>query len=227
LGLDFAPVVFYDGQGFMVPKKLGVNSAKELDGATICVQRGTTTEQNLADYFRANKKSFKPLVTDKHDEALKAFFSGRCDVLTGDSSALNSDRLSEAPTPDDYAILPELISKEPLAPAVRAGDDQWIHIVRWVIYALIAAEERGITSTNVDDKLKSEDPNINRMLGQTPGMGKALGLDDKWAYNEIKLVGNYGEIFDRALGKGTELKFDRGINNLWTHGGLMYAMPIQ
>ena len=211
----------------MVSKKLGVKSAKELNGATVCVVPGTTTELNLADYFRANKMDFKPVVIEKRDEALSAFFSGRCDVYTTDSSALNADRLSQAPNPDDYVILPERISKEPLAPVVRHGDDQWDDIVRWVVYALIDAEEKGITSKNVDDKLKSDDPNVKRMLGVTPGMGKALGLDEKWAYNEIKLVGNYGEIFDRNLGKDTELKFERGLNDLWTHGGLMYAMPIR
>jgi general L-amino acid transport system substrate-binding protein len=227
LGLNFAPVVFYDGQGFLVPKKLGVKSAKDLNGATICVQPGTTTELNLADYFRANKMDFKPVVIEKLDEVENAFYSGRCDVFTGDSSALNANRLSRAPNPDDYIILPERISKEPLAPVVRHGDDQWDDIVRWVVYAMIDAEEKGITSKNVDEKTKSDDPNIKRMLGVTPGMGKALGLDEKWAYNEIKLVGNYGEIFDRTLGKDTELKFERGLNNLWTNGGLLYAMPIR
>jgi general L-amino acid transport system substrate-binding protein len=227
LGFNIAGVNFYDGQGFMVTAKSGLKSAKELNGATICVQPGTTTELNLADYFRANKMDFKPVVIEKLDEALNAFFSGRCDVFTSDSSALNADRLSQAPNPDDYVILPERISKEPLAPAVRHGDEEWNDIVRWVVYALIEAEEKGITQKNVDDMAKSDDPNIKRMLGVTPGMGKALGLDEKWAYNEIKLVGNYGEIFDRTLGKDTELKFDRGLNNLWTHGGLMYAMPIR
>jgi general L-amino acid transport system substrate-binding protein len=227
LGLNFAPVVFYDGQGFMVSRKLGVKSAKELNGATICVQPGTTTELNLADYFRANKMDFKPVVIEKRDEALSAFFSGRCDVFTGDSSALNADRLSQAPNPDDYMILPERISKEPLAPVVRHGDEEWNDIVTWVVYALVESEEKGVTQKNVDDMLKSEDPNIKRMLGVTPGMGKALGLDEKWAYNEIKLVGNYGEIFDRTLGKDTELKFERGLNDLWTRGGLLYAMPIR
>jgi general L-amino acid transport system substrate-binding protein len=227
LGLNFAPVVFYDGQGFMVSKKLGVKSAKDLNGATICVGPGTTTELNLADYFRANKMEFKPVVIEKVDELRAAFFSGRCDVFTGDASALNATRIAQAPNPDDYVILPERISKEPLAPVVRHGDDEWNDIVRWVVYALIEAEEKGITSKNVDDMLKSDDPNIKRMLGVTPGMGKALGLDEKWAYNEIKLVGNYGEIFDRNLGKDTELKFERGLNDLWTHGGLMYAMPIR
>jgi len=227
LGLNFAPVVFYDGQGFLVAKKLGVKSAKELNGATICVQPGTTTELNLADYFRANKMEFKPVVIEKRDENLNAFFSGRCDVFTSDASALNADRLSQAPNPDDYVILPERISKEPLAPVVRHGDEEWNDIVRWVVYALIEAEEKGVTQKNVDDMLKSDDPNIKRMLGVTPGMGKALGLDEKWSYNAIKLVGNYGEIFDRTLGKDTELKFERGLNNLWTKGGLLYAMPIR
>jgi general L-amino acid transport system substrate-binding protein len=227
LGLNFAPVVFYDGQGFMVAKKLGVKSAKELNGATICVAPGTTTELNLADFFRTNKMDFKPVVIEKVDEVRAAFFSGRCDVYTTDASALNATRIANAPNPDDYIILPERISKEPLAPVVRHGDDEWGDIVRWVVYALIEAEEKGVTQKNVDDMLKSDDPNIKRMLGVTPGMGKALGLDEKWAYNEIKLVGNYGEIFDRNLGKDTELKFERGLNDLWTRGGLMYAMPIR
>jgi len=227
LGLNFAPIVFYDGQGFMVAKKLGVKGSKELNGATICVSPGTTTELNLADYFRANKMEFKPVVIEKVDELRAAFFSGRCDVLTGDASALNATRIAQAPNPDDYIILPERISKEPLAPVVRHGDDEWNDIVRWAVYALMEAEEKGVTSKNVDDMLKSDDPSIKRMLGVTPGMGKALGLDEKWAYNEIKLVGNYGEIFDRNLGKDTELKFERGLNDLWTRGGLMYAIPIR
>src|SRR6266852_1045073 len=172
LGFNFAPVVFYDGQGFMVPKKLGVKTAKELNGATICVAPGTTTELNLADYFRANKMEFKPVVIEKVDELRAAFFSGRCDVLTGDASALNATRIAQAPNPDDYIILPERISKEPLAPVVRHGDDEWNDIVRWAVYALIEAEEKEITSKNVDDMLKSDDPNIKRMLGVTPGAGK-------------------------------------------------------
>jgi general L-amino acid transport system substrate-binding protein len=227
LGLNFAPVVFFDGQGFMVPKTLGVKNAKELNGATICVLPGTTTELNLADYFRANKMEFKPVVIEKLDEVENAFYSGRCDVFTNDASALNANRLSRAPNPDDYMILPERISKEPLAPVVRHGDDEWSDIVRWVIYALFEAEERGIISKNVDEMAKSDDPNIKRMLGVTPGMGKSLGLDEQWAYNAIKLVGNYGEIFDRNLGKDTELKLERGLNNLWAKGGLIYAMPIR
>jgi general L-amino acid transport system substrate-binding protein len=227
LGLNFAPVVFYDGQGFMVPKKLGVKSAKELNDSTICVGQGTTSELNLADYFRGNNMQYKPVVIEKIDEIEAAFYSGRCDVYSGDASGLNANRLSRAPNPDDYVILPERISKEPLAPVVRHGDDEWNDIVRWVVYALFEAEEKGITSKNVDDMLKSDDPNMKRMLGVTPGAGKALGLDEKWAYNAIKLVGNYGEIFDRNLGKDTELKFERGLNDLWTRGGLIYAMPIR
>jgi len=227
LGLNFAPVTYYDGQGFMVAKKLGVKSAKELDGATVCVQPGTTTELNLADFFRANKISFKPVVIEKLDEVESAFFSGRCDAYTTDASGLAGTRVSKAPNPDDYVILPEIISKEPLAPAVRQGDDEWNDIVRWVVYALIEAEERGITSKNLDDMVKSDDPNVKRLLGVTPGMGKALGLDEKWAYNEVKAVGNYGEIFDRNVGKDSPLKLARGLNALWTHGGLMYAMPIR
>src|SRR3954470_3276163 len=227
LGLNFAPVVFYDGQGFMVPKKLNVKSAKELNGATICVQPGTTTELNLADYFRANNMQFKPLVIEKLDEVVSAYLSGRCDVLTTDRSGLAGIRTGRTSNPDEHVILPETISKEPLAPAVRQGDEQWADIVRWVIYALIEAEEKGITSRNLDEKAKSDDPDVKRMLGTTPGMGKALGLDEKWAYNAIKAVGNYGEIFERNVGDKSPLKLDRGLNALWTHEGLMYAIPIR
>jgi general L-amino acid transport system substrate-binding protein len=227
LGLNFGPVVFYDGQGFMVPKKLGVKTAKELNGATICVQPGTTTELNLADYFRGNKMEFKPVVIEKIDEIYAAFFSGRCDVMTGDGSALAAQRIGRASNPDDYVVLAERISKEPLAPVVRHGDEEWHDIVDWVVYAMMEAEEKGITQKNVDEMAKSEAPDIKRMLGATPGMGKALNLDEKWAYNAIKLVGNYGEIFDKHLGLGSPLKLERGYNNLWTKGGLIYAMPIR
>jgi general L-amino acid transport system substrate-binding protein len=227
LGFDFAPIVFYDGQGFMVAKKLNVKSAKELNGATICVQPGTTTELNMADYFRSNKMDYKPVVIEKIDEAVGAFFSGRCDAFTTDSSALAAVRVGRASNPDDYVILPERISKEPLAPVVRQGDDQWHDIVDWVIFAMMEAEEKGITQKNVDEMTKSDDPSIKRILGVTPGMGKALGLDEKWAYNAIKLVGNYGEIFDKHLGLGSPLKLERGYNNLWTKGGLIYAPPIR
>ena len=227
LGFNFAPVVYYDGQGFMVPKKLGVKSAKELNGATICVSQGTTTELNLADYFRANKMEMKPLVIEKLDEVENAYFSGRCDAYTTDRSGLAATRTTKAPNPDDHVILPEVISKEPLSPLVRTGDDEWLHIVRWVIYALIDAEEKGVTSKNVDQMLTSDDPEVKRMLGATPGMGKSLHLDEKWAYNAIKQVGNYGEIFDRNVGKDSRLKLDRGLNALWSNEGLMYAMPIR
>jgi general L-amino acid transport system substrate-binding protein len=227
LGLNFGPILYYDGQGFMVPKKLGVKSAKELGGATICVQPGTTTELNLADYFRANKMQFKPVVIEKLDEVESAFYSGRCDCFTGDATGLNANRLSRAPNPDDYVILPERISKEPLALVMRQGDEEWNDIVRWVTYALFEAEEKGITRANVDEMAKSDDPAIKRMLGVTPGMGKALGIDEKWAYNLIKAEGNYGEIYERNVGKGSPLKFERGLNDLWTRGGLIYAAPIR
>jgi general L-amino acid transport system substrate-binding protein len=227
LGLNFAPVVFYDGQGFMVPKKLGLKSAKELKGATVCVQPGTTTELNLADFFRANKLDFKPVVIEKLEEVEAAYFSGRCDAYTTDRSGLAATRIGKAANPDDHVILPEVISKEPLAPAVRHGDDEWFDIVKWTVYASIEAEEDGITSKNVDEKTKSDDPNVKRLLGVTPGMGKATGLDEKWAYNLIKQVGNYGEVFDRNVGKDSPLKLERGLNDLWTRGGLMYSMPVR
>jgi general L-amino acid transport system substrate-binding protein len=227
LGLNFGPVVFYDGQGFMVPAKLGVKSAKDLAGATVCVQPGTTTELNLADYFRSIKADFKPVVIEKLDEVEAAYFSGRCDAYTTDKSGLASTRLVKAQNPADHVILPETISKEPLAPAVRQGDDEWNDILRWTIYALLEAEERGITSKNLDEMAKSDDPNVKRLLGVTPGMGKSLNLDEKWAYNAIKQVGNYGEIWDRNLGKDSPLKLERGLNDLWTRGGLQYAPPIR
>jgi general L-amino acid transport system substrate-binding protein len=226
-GFNFAPVTYYDGQGFMVPAKLNVKSARELDGATICVQPGTTTELNLADYFRANHMSFKPLVIEKLDEVENAYFSGRCDAYTTDRSGLAATRAAKAPNPADHIILPEVISKEPLAPAVRHGDDEWFDIVKWTVFAMIGAEEKGITQENVDDMRKSDDPEVKRMLGVSPGLGKALHLDDKWAYNIIKQVGNYGEVFERNVGKASALKLDRGVNQLWTKGGLMYAMPFR
>jgi general L-amino acid transport system substrate-binding protein len=227
LGLNFGPPDYYDGQGFLVAKKLGVTSAKKLDGATVCVQPGTTTELNLADYFRSNKMTVKPLVIEKLEEVENAFFSGRCDAFTADRSALAATRASKAPNPDDYVILPEVISKEPLAPAVRHGDDEWFEIIKWSVFGMIDAEEKGITSKNVDAMLKSDDPEIQRMLGVTPGMGKALHIDEKWLYNIIKQVGNYGESFDRNVGKDSPLKLARGINQLWTKGGIMYGMPVR
>jgi general L-amino acid transport system substrate-binding protein len=227
LGINFAPVNYYDGQGFMVAKKSGVTSAKQLDGATICVQPGTTTELNLADYFRSNHMNLKPLVIEKLDEVENAFFSGRCDAYTTDRSGLAATRAGKAPNPDDYVILPEVISKEPLAPAVRHGDDEWFDIVKWCVFGMVDAEEKGITSKNVDDMLQSQDPEIQRMLGVTPGMGKALHVDEKWLYNIVKQVGNYGESFDRNVGEHSPLKLARGLNQLWTKGGIMYGMPIR
>ncbi|MDP1965925.1 MAG: amino acid ABC transporter substrate-binding protein [Reyranella sp.] len=227
LGFDFTGVNYYDGQGFMVNKKLGVKSAKELNGATVCVQPGTTTELNLADYFRANKMTFKPVVIEKVEEVRAAFFAGRCDVFTTDASGLYATRAANAPKPEDYIILPEIISKEPLGPVVRHGDNQFADIVRWSLYAMVEAEEYGITSKNVDEMMKSDNPTIKRILGVTPGMGKALGVDEKWVYNIIKQVGNYGESFDRNVGLGSPLKIARGQNELWTKGGLQYAPPIR
>ena len=227
LGFDFTGINYYDGQGFMVNKKLGVKSAKELNGATVCVQPGTATELNLADYFRANKMTFKPVVIEKIEETRAAFFAGRCDVFTTDASGLYATRAANAPNPDDYIILPEIISKEPLGPVVRHGDNQFADIVRWALFAMIEAEEYGITSKNVDEMMKSDNPVIKRILGVTPGMGKALGVDEKWVYNIVKQVGNYGESFDRNVGMGSPLKIARGQNELWTKGGLQYAPPIR
>ena len=225
-GLNFVHVNYYDGQGFLVPKKLGLKSANELEGATVCVLPGTTTEMNAADFFRNKMMKWKPVVIEQTAELSKAFFAGRCDVLTSDASQLAAHR-SVAPNPDDYVLLPEIISKEPLAPVVRHGDDQWYDIVNWTVMALIQAEEFGITSKNVDKMLKSTDPQIQRFLGVTPGMGKALGLDEKWAYNIVKQVGNYGEIFERNVGVNTKLGLQRGLNALWLKGGLMYAAPFR
>ena len=227
LGFDFTGINYYDGQGFMVNKKLGVKSAKELNGATVCVQPGTTTELNLADYFRANKMTFKPVVIEKIEEVRAAFFAGRCDVFTTDASGLYATRAANAPNPDDYIILPEIISKEPLGPVVRHGDNQFADIVRWALFAMIEAEEYGITSKNIDEMMKSDNPTIKRILGVTPGMGKALGVEEKWVYDIIKQVGNYGESFDRIVGMGSPLKIARGQNALWTQGGLQYAPPIR
>jgi general L-amino acid transport system substrate-binding protein len=226
LGLDFAQVNYYDGQGFLVPKKLGIKSAKELDGAAVCVLPGTTTEMNVADYFRANGMKMKPVVIESTAELAKAFFAGRCDVLTSDASQLAGTR-AVAPNPEAYVILPEIISKEPLAPVVRHGDNQWKDIVNYTVLALINAEEMGITSKNVDKMLKSKDPKVQRFLGVSAGNGKALGLDEKFAYNIIKQVGNYGEIFERNVGVNTPLGIERGLNALWTNGGLMYSAPFK
>jgi general L-amino acid transport system substrate-binding protein len=227
IGLKFGPVTFYDGQAFIVPAKLGVNSVKDLNGATICVAPGTTTELNLADYFRANKLSFTPVLIQELADAEAAFLAGRCDAYTADRTNLAIFRMSRAGNAEDYKILPESISKEPLAPIYRQGDDRWGNIIRWTVYALLEAEERGVTQANVADRRKSEDPNVRRLLGSTPGMGKGIDVDDEWAYRAISAVGNYGEIFDRHFGARSPLKLDRGLNRLWTDGGLMYAMPIR
>jgi general L-amino acid transport system substrate-binding protein len=227
LGFNGAGVNFYDGQGFMVTAKSGLKSAKELNGATICVQPGTTTELNLADYFRKEKMTFKPVLIDKLDELLQAFASGRCDSYTTDSSGLAGTRAGQLSGKGEYVILPERISKEPLGPMVRHGDDQWFDLVRFVLDGMIEAEELGVGQANVDEMLKSEDPVIKRFLGVTPGYGKAVGVDEKWMYNIVKQIGNYGDSFERNVGKNTPLKLERGLNALWTNGGLMYAIPFR
>ncbi len=226
-GLNFTGVNYYDGQGFMVPTKLGVKGAKELNGATICVQTGTTTELNLADYFRTHKMEFRPVTIEKYEEVTAAYLAGRCDAITSDASQLAAIRANDTPNPADHVILPELISKEPLGPSVRHGDDQWFDLVKWSLYAMIDAEEKGITAKTVDEALTSADPNIARLLGKTGDIGKGLGVDNKWAYNIIKQVGNYGESFERNVGKDSKLKLDRGLNAQWTKGGLQYSPPIR
>ena len=224
LGLNFVGVNFYDGQGFMVPKKLNVKSAKQLNGATVCVQPGTTTELNLSDYFRANRMTFKPVVIEKLEEVTNAYFAGRCDVYTTDVSGLVSVRGSRAPKPDDHVILPEVISKEPLGPAVRHGDDKWFDIVKWSMYAMIEAEEMGLTSKTIDQAGSSKDPAVQRFIGASGDIGKMLGVDNKWAANIVKQVGNYGESFEANL---KPLGFERGLNQLWTKGGILYAPPLR
>jgi len=225
LGLNFTHANFYDGQGFLVSKNLGVKSARALNGASICILPGTTTEMTTADYFRTHEMKYKTVVIENAAELYKAFFAGRCDCTTTDRSQLASAR-SMAPNPDDYIILPETITKEPLSPAVRQGDEEWANVADWTVYALIEAEELGITSKNVDEMLKSKNPGIQRFLGVIPGLGKDLGLDDRWAYNIVKQVGNYSEVFERNVGANTPLKLKRGLNALWTEGGLMYSPPF-
>jgi general L-amino acid transport system substrate-binding protein len=230
LGLDFVGVTYYDGQGFMInAKKLpGVNSALQLSGAAVCVQSGTTTELNLADYFKSNKMEYNPVVFEKLEEVNAAYDAGRCDVYTTDQSGLYGIRLTLG-SPADHVVLPEIISKEPLGPAVRQGDDQWAHIARWTYFALLNAEEAGITQANVDEMKTSTDPNIQRILGTEPDgkYGADLGLSNDWVVNIIKAVGNYGEMFERNVGSGSPLKIARGINALWTKGGLQYGPPIR
>lgn len=229
LGFNFRTVNYYDGQGFMVPKSLNVKSALELSGAAVCVQSGTTTELNLADYFKANNLQYNPVVFEKLEEVNAAYQAGRCDVYTTDQSGLYSIRLSLS-NPDDHIVLPEIISKEPLGPATRQGDDQWFDIVSWTQYAMIQAEEFGITQANVDEiKSTTTNPDIKRFLGAEADskIGTSLGLTNDWAYNIIKGVGNYGEVFERNIGANTPLKIERGLNALWTKGGLQYAPPIR
>ncbi|MCB1515628.1 MAG: amino acid ABC transporter substrate-binding protein [Hyphomicrobiaceae bacterium] len=225
-GMNFAGINYYDGQGFMVNKALGVKSAKELSGASICVQTGTTTELNVADYFRQQGMTYKPVVIEKLPETLAAYNAGRCDVFTSDASQLYATRLTLG-SPADHIVLPEVISKEPLGPAVRQGDAQWGNIVRWVLFALINAEEFAITQENVDKMKDSTNPEVKRLLGSEGDFGKGVGLDSDWAYQAIKAVGNYGESFERNVGQGSRLKISRGQNALWRDGGLQYAPPIR
>jgi general L-amino acid transport system substrate-binding protein len=224
LGLNFVGVNYYDGQGFMVPAKLKVKSAKQLDGATICVQPGTTNELNLADWFRANHMKFKPVVIEKLEEVLNAYFSGRCDAYTTDQSGLVALRATRAPKPAEHVILPEIISKEPLGPAVRHGDDRWFDIVKWSLFAMIEAEELGLTQKNIDSESSKANPAVQRFVGANGDLGRMLGLDNKWAYNIVRQVGNYGESFDANL---KPLGFERGLNRLWSKGGLIYAPPVR
>ena len=226
LGLSFVGVNYYDGQGFMVKKSANVKSGKELAGATVCVQTGTTTELNLADFFRTNNLQYKTLVFEKSDEALKAYQADRCDSYTTDASGLYSVRLQMA-KPDDHVVLPDIISKEPLGPVVRQADSQWFTIIKWVHFALLNAEEFAVTQANVDQMLTSANPDIKRLLGKEGDYGKGLGLDNDWAYKAIKQVGNYGEMFERNVGAGSRIKIDRGLNRLWTKGGLQYAPPVR
>ena len=226
LGLEFAGTNYYDGQGFMVPKKMNVKSAKQLNGASVCTQTGTTTELNLADYFRSNNMKYTVIAFEKDDEVVAAYDSGRCDAMTTDQSGLYAERL-QLKNPADHIILPEIISKEPLGPATNQNDPQWGDIVRWTLYAMINAEEMGVTSKNVDQMLKSPNPEIRRLLGIEGTFGQSVGLTNDWVVRILKQVGNYGESFERNVGQGSPLKIQRGQNALWTKGGLQYAPPIR
>ncbi len=228
LGLSFTTINYYDGQGFLAPKKLKVANARQLKGATICTQAGTTNEKNVAEWSKAQGVPVKTVVFESFEASFKAFFSGRCQAFTTDTSALAGLRNKEAPNPDDYVILPDLISKEPLAPAVKRGDDEWFAIVKWVPNALIEAEELGITQANIDAlKADSKDPAQQRLVGSGDDLGKLLGLDKDWSYRAIRSVGNYGEMFERNVGAKSALKLPRGANNLWNKGGLLYALPVK
>lgn len=227
LGLNFAGVNYYDGQGFLVTKDLGVKSAMEMDGASFCIQAGTTTELNLADFFRANRMSYTPITFDTSDQTIKAFEAGRCDALTSDQSQLYALRV-KLQKPDSAMVLPEVISKEPLGPVVRQGDDQWFNIVKWMLFAMVNAEELGVSSANVDEmKASSTDPNVRRLLGLEGVKGEWMGLPDEWGYNIVKHVGNYGEVFERNVGRSSVLGISRGLNALWNQGGIQYAPPMR
>ncbi|MBO1041164.1 amino acid ABC transporter substrate-binding protein [Brucella pituitosa] len=225
VGMLFAKPMYYDGQAFIVKKSLGVSSAKELDGASICVRPGTVTEQIIADFGRANGIKLEPVVIEQQQQVVDAFLNDRCVAFTDDSSALASVRAEQA-NPDDLVILPEILSKEPLSPGVRADDPRWYMIVSWVRDGLVAAEELGVTQANVDEMKSSQDPAIQRLLGASGDLGSLMGLENDWMYNAIKAVGNYGEIFERNLGGGSPLKLKRGINDQWKNGGLLYAYPL-
>ncbi|HSH41784.1 MAG TPA: amino acid ABC transporter substrate-binding protein [Arenicellales bacterium] len=226
LGVNFAGTTYYDGQGFLVKTDLGVDSAEQLGGATVCVLAGTTTELNLADYFRENDMEYNPLVLDKSDQTISAFNEGRCDVLTSDQSQLNALR-TKLPDPSSAKVLPEVISKEPLGPAVRQGDDQWYDIIKWTLFTLLNAEELGVHSGNVEEMKQSDDPSIQRMLGTSGDMGEKLGLPADFGARIVSHVGNYAEIYRRNVGADSPLELERGVNALWTDGGLMYAPPIR
>ena len=226
LGLNFAGVDYYDGQGFMVRKALNLKSALELNGASVCLQQGTTTELNASDFFRTHRMQFKPITFATANEAVKAYDAGRCDAYTSDASSLYSERLRLA-SPNDHMLLPEIISKEPLGPAVRHGDDQWLDVVKWTLFAMINAEELNLTAKNIDEMKTSTNPDVRRFVGTEGNYGEQLGLSKDWAANIVKLVGNYGEVFERNVGVGSPLKIDRGLNRLWNKGGIQYAPPIR
>jgi general L-amino acid transport system substrate-binding protein len=224
--LNFVGVSYYDGQGFMVRKSRDIKSALELNGVTVCTNTGTTAEFNLEDYFRIHKMRHKVIIFERADEVASAYDAGRCDVYTSDQSQLYAQRL-KMKNPDDHVILPEVISKEPLGPAVRHGDDEWFDIVKWSLYCMLNAEELGVTSATVEGMVESTNPEIRRLLGVEGDTGKSLGLSDQWCRDIVKQVGNYGESFARNLGPDTPLKIERGLNALWSHGGIMYAPPIR
>ncbi len=226
LKLNFAAVTFYDGQGFLVRRSMNKTSALELDGATVCVQKGTTTELNLADYFSLNNMKYQPVSLADSNELLAVYDQGKCTVLTSDSSQLFAERL-RLRAPDDHVILPDIISKEPLGPVVRFGDDQWFNIVKWTHFAMVNAEELGVTSQTLDEALKSNKPDVKRLVGTDENYGEQIGLTREWAVRIIRHVGNYGEVFERNVGTGSKLAIPRGINSLWTNGGIQYAPPIR